>query len=168
MAAIGLIAGGTLLLRDRRPPVAPPAPAVAASSPIVQHPESQPDAPVVKTSGRIIWTGQARRGALLRFEGGSASAGSVYGRFPGGPIEVRVFPAERAPHRFTVFTSDERYATPVRAATAAGPALFSWDPRHITDLTLWERPGPANNWRRCMLRVNSGRLTACVIEWKRI
>jgi hypothetical protein len=35
--------------------------------------------------------------------------------------------------------------TPVRAVTAARLAVFSWDARHMMDLTIWERPGPADN-----------------------
>ena len=170
LAAIALIVGGTWLFRDRRAPdvVTIPPPRAVVADPMSLAPTGPaPETPAEK-SGRIIWTGQARRGALLRIDGGAASAGSVFGRFPGGPVEIRVYPAERSMRTLTVFTSDAKYASPVRASTAAGVALFSWDPRHLTDVTLWESPGPGNNWRRCVLRVNSGVLTASVIEWKKI
>ena len=178
VATIGLLAGGTLLFHDRQPPTAR-----TAAAQIGQPPESrpsavlpdaplradaQPEAPVARSAGRIVWTGQARRGALVQIDSSGASSGHLYGRLPGGPIEIRIFPADHSFRHLTVFTSDVKYATPVRSSTAAGPALFSWDPRHMTDLTVWEKPGPANNWQRCALRVNSNQLTAAIIEWRKL
>jgi serine/threonine protein kinase len=126
------------------------------------------EAPAVTASdGRIIWVGRATRGTLLYLEDGRASTGTVYGTLPGEPVELRILPAERSSDRLTVFTADEKYATPVNETTAAGLAAFSWDPRHIMDLTLWEPPGPANDWRRVVLRVNNAEVTACVVEWTR-
>ncbi len=124
------------------------------------------DRPAFRPGGRIIWTGHAPKGTLLTIEGAQASTGRVYGRLPGAPVDVRVFPAEDAAGGLTVFTSEEQYATPVRQATAAGQALISWDPRHVMDVTVWEQPGPGNAWGKLVLRVNSGQLTACMIEWK--
>jgi hypothetical protein len=118
--------------------------------------------------GRIVWIGRAARGTLLRVDGGRASTGKVYGALPGGTVELKIFPAERAARRLTVFTADERFATPVNEVTAAGPALFSWDPRHVMDLTVQEAPGAANGWRGFVLRVNSAQVTAFVVEWRRI
>ena len=117
--------------------------------------------------GRIVWTGVATRGTLLQIENDRASTGIVRGRFPGGPVEVQVFPADNTGDGLTVFTSDEKYATPVSETTASGVALFSWDPRHATDLTVWEEPGPGNEWGRVVVRVNSAKLTSCIVEWKR-
>jgi hypothetical protein len=149
-------------LPERTAAMVVPQPPIAASA---ADRGREQDLASTAASGRIVWTGQASRGTLLRIEGGKASTGRVYGALPGEPVEVSIFPAERSSRRLTVFTTDERYATPVRVTTAAGPAVFSWDPRRITDTTLWEPPGAANNWRRLVLRVNSGRLTACIVEW---
>ena len=118
------------------------------------------------SKGRIVWTGQAAKGMLLRIEDGRASTGGVSGQFPGRPIAVHVFPAVRDARGLTVFTSDARYATPSRVLTASGPAIFSWDPRHVMDLTLWESPSSTNDWRRLVLRVNSRQIEAFVVEWK--
>jgi serine/threonine-protein kinase len=167
IAALGLIVGATWLLRARQPsPTTGPPHVVAADLPAREEPPADP--PAEKSAGRLIWIGPARRGALVRIDGGVASTGSLYGSLPGGPVRIRVYPAERNMRRLTVFTSDAKYTTPVRASTAAGLALFSWDPRHMTDVTLWEMPGPGNNWKRCVLRVNSTQLRAFVIEWVKI
>lgn len=155
LATIALLAGGTSVLSSR-----------FSDRSVPRHGgDQQGIAARVPEEGRIIWTGQARRGALLRIENGTASTGKVYGTFPGVPVEVRVSPAEHTLRRLNVYTSEERYATPVRETTPAGPAIFSWDPRHMTDLTLWELPSPANHWGGVVLRVNTGQLTACIIEW---
>jgi hypothetical protein len=37
----------------------------------------------------------------------------------------------------------------------------------MTDLSVWEMPGVANNWSKLVLRVNTAELTACVVEWRR-
>ena len=104
---------------------------------------------------------------LLSIQKDRASAGSLHGRLPGVPITAQIFPAENAAQGLTVFTSDERYATPAREDTPAGPATFSWDPRHETDLTVFEEPGPANNWEKLVVRVNSPKLTSFVVQWKK-
>lgn len=166
MCSIAVLAGCAWFFRPRLNERASASvvsqPSIAATAaPLRQEQNEAATAP----NGRIIWTGQARRGTLLRMESGSASTGKVFGALPGEPVEVHIFPAERSLRRITVFTADERYVTPVRATTAAGRAVFSWDPRHIMDATLWEPPGPANNWRTLVLRVNSEQLTACVVEW---
>ncbi len=172
LGVIGLIASGVTLFGGRQPAVArtvpPPQPRPEAVSPQPDAAADSSEPKAEKSRGRIVWTGQARKGALIRIDGGAASVGALYGNFPGGPIEIRVFPADRALRRLTVFTSDAKYATAVRTATAAGPALFSWDPRHMTDVTIWEKPSPGNHWDRCTLRVNTSQLTASVIEWRKI
>lgn len=173
--------------RVRPPAVSPAAPGDSGNAALVKHLEkteqngkrARPSVaraagfrrdvtgrPAFTPGGRIMWTGRAIQGTLLTIEGTQASTGRVYGQLPGGPVEVRVFPAEDAAGNLTVFTAEEKYATPVKQATAAGPALISWDPRHVMDVTVWEQPGPGNGWSKLVLRVNRGQLTACMIEWK--
>jgi len=117
--------------------------------------------------GRIIWTGRVARGTLLRIRDGHPSTGKLYGALPGEPVELKILAAERSSRMLTVFTADERYATPENISTSAGPAVFIWDPRHIMDLTLWESPAQDTGWRSLVLRVNSPQLTAFIVEWKR-
>ena len=119
------------------------------------------------THGRIFWSGLAWKGELVELGSSRASTGNLLGEFPGGPVDVRVFPAGIGGRGLTAFTSDERYATPTTEDTAAGPVTFAWDPRHMTDLSVWEMPGVANNWSKLVLRVNTAELTACVVEWRR-
>jgi serine/threonine-protein kinase len=132
----------------------------AASAPVPDHRPAH-------VHDRIFWTGLARKGDLVQLERSRASIGNLLGEFPGGPVDVRVLPAGIGGRGLIAFTSDERYATPETENTAARPVTFAWDPRHMTDLSVWEMPGAGNNWSKLVLRVNSAELTACVVEWRR-
>lgn len=144
-----------------------PAPAAAVDPPVAAAPAIPQKAdPPQALSGALFWTGDAARGTLLAIENGQASAGKVRGHLPGDAVEIEAFPAARTPGGWIVFTSDEKYAAPVHRPTPAGDTVFSWDPRHATDLSVWEQPGPGNHWEKLVLRVNASRLTGCLVEWK--
>ncbi len=112
----------------------------------------------------VIWTGHLPASGLLTIDGGRASTGSLSGALPGRPVTVEVHPAEPAGAGLTVFTSDSRYATPTTTGTAHGDATFTFDPRHATDIAIFEAPNAQNGWDRLVLRV-SRKVSACVIEW---
>ncbi|HEY1336715.1 MAG TPA: serine/threonine-protein kinase [Bryobacteraceae bacterium] len=168
ISAAALLGGLALYSLPRKTAAPGPKPPIFAPAPPANRAATVKERSPGLHSGRIVWTGRAGRGTLLAIDAGRASTGNLSGRFPGGPIEVSAFPAESAAQGLTVYTSDAKYATPVREATAAGPALFSWDPRHQTDVTVWEKPSPANNWARLVLRVNSPQLTACIVSWRKL
>ena len=132
------------------------------SLPLVADPLEQRAAPV----GRVYWRGRASAGTLLEIEKGRASIGTLVGAFPGLPIDFHVSPASVGPMGLTVYTSMEKYAVPLIEQSAIGPVILSWDPRHQTDFVLWEKPGPANGWRRLVLRVNADELTGFLVEWR--
>ena len=167
---------------EKRTTNAPAPPQVAASTPMPRpRVAGAPVRETAETSGnkgdsgttrapegrRVIWLGEAKRGTLLTISGSQASVGSVIGRLPGGPVSIEVFPAENGPQGLTIFTLDARYARSEKEQTPVGVATVAWDPRHATDLTIWSEPGPDNNWDKVVLRVNTPRLTACVIQWRR-
>jgi hypothetical protein len=77
-----------------------------------------------------------------------------------------VHPAESGVEGLIVFTVDPQFARPASVNTGHGTATYTFDPRHATDLVVFETPGPQNNWERLVLRVNNPKMTACVIEWR--
>jgi serine/threonine protein kinase len=122
--------------------------------------------PIILPRGRVVWTGSAGAGTLVTIEHGHASVGTVEGYLPGTPVDVQVFPASTSSEGLTVFTVDMRYATPAKEWTSAGPATFVWDPRHSTDLFVWELPSPANGWHKIVLRINTPEVTGCIVQWR--
>jgi tRNA A-37 threonylcarbamoyl transferase component Bud32 len=140
---------------------------VAKPQRIEARPAEVVAAPAPPGHGELVWTGEAKRGSLIVIASGRASQGSVHGRLPAEPVTSRVFPGDYEKSGLMVFTTDAAFAAPEREATEAGPAMFSWDPRHATDLTVWETPGPANHWAKLVVCVNSAKLTAFVVEWTR-
>src|SRR5581483_12483074 len=97
-----------------------------------------------------------------------ASRGVVHGRLPGLPAKVEVFAAERGSLGLTVYTSDQKFATPVSISLPGfGEALLCWDPRHATDFVLWEKPDTTNKWKRIVVLVNTP-MTGYVVRWNEI
>lgn len=114
--------------------------------------------------GLAIWTGHLAASGLLTIDGARASVGSLTSALPGRPVTIQVYPAESTGTGLTVFTSDSQYATAATINTPRGPATFTFDPRHATDIVLFEAPSAQNNWEHLVLRVNR-KVSACVIEW---
>src|SRR2546425_8650164 len=69
----------------------PPPPAAAASPRTETTVRAEPPRP---RSGRLIWTGELGRNALLSFSPAGASLGWANGRLPGFPVRVSVHVAE--------------------------------------------------------------------------
>ena len=115
-----------------------------------------------------IWTGRVLRGDVLTIVGGSASKGMLHGGLPEDVGELQVYAAQSGDNGLTVFTSHPNYAKPFTLMSRAhGRITFTFDPRHATDLTVFETPNPQNGSQRLVLRINTD-LTACVIEWRRL
>jgi serine/threonine-protein kinase len=135
-------------------------------APVQPKPTEEPDAAPVKPpavlKGTMVWTGQMIKGGLLTITGTRASIGSLSGALPGRPVKIHVYPAESGAAGLTVFTSDSRYAV----ARTRGTATYTFDPRHATDIAVFETPGPQNRWDRLVIRINNPKTTACVIEWE--
>jgi serine/threonine protein kinase len=115
--------------------------------------------------GILIWAGQRPVAGLLTITGAGSSSGSLSGALPRSAIDIDVYPAEASRAGLTVFTSDPRYIDPSRVPTLRGTATFVFDPRHATDLVVFEQPGPANNWERLVISFRNPKISACAIEW---
>jgi hypothetical protein len=118
--------------------------------------------PAQPRTGLLIWTGRASRGDLLTITGNHASTGTLSGALPGGPVRIRIYPAVRTSTGITAFSSNAGHAS---VPVSRGAAVFTFDPRHATDLTLFEAPARENDWKRIVIRVNTD-IAACIIDWR--
>jgi hypothetical protein len=44
---------------------------------------------------------------------------------------------------------------------------YDWDPKKIAQLDVVEPPGPANNWKRLVLRNGGRNASVLVVNWQR-
>jgi serine/threonine protein kinase len=149
-----------------------PAPRLTAMSPYARPPlqigvhedDRRLSAAPEVVSGVMLWTGHLNAGEMLTIDTSRASTGVVSGALPQKPIRMAVYPAQAANGAVTVFTSNSRYVRPATVATPRGDVTLTFDPRHATDIVVFEHPGLQNNWARMRIRANLS-LSACVIEW---
>jgi hypothetical protein len=152
--------------------IAEPAAEVKAAPPAVEvetkvippAPAIPPDEPLIR-KGTLVWTGQAAQGDVLTISGTHASMGSLAGGLPGHRVTIEAYPASLTADGLTVFTPHPRFVNAVTTSTPRGRATYTFDPRHATDLSVFEVPSAHNDWRRLVLRVNKP-ITAFVIEWQ--
>lgn len=132
-------------------PAAPPKPAYAGPS-----------------SGRIIWTGQLERGAVLSIDGSHASNGAVTGELPGVPVRVTAYPAELSGRGLVVFSSSPR------GREAAGPqngwneTSYAYNPRRAASVIVTEAPGPQHGWKRLTVRADRQSIAVIIIDWNTV
>src|SRR6202011_5225167 len=107
-------------------------------------------------TGHLIWTGSLRKNAVLSFSPDGASSGVLNGRLPGGPVKISLQPAELTDSGIAVYSRD-----PDRSGAGGQPEKWNgwnvvvyhdWDPKKITEVSVVEAPGPANDWKRLVLR----------------
>jgi len=142
-------------VRPSSAPVAAPTPATNLTQP---------------RSGRLIWTGDLRKGGLLSLSPTGASIGVLNGRFPGFPVRINVQPAELVDGGIAVFSSDRtRSGTSEPPSTRNGwnVVVYKWDPKRTSDLTLIESPGASNGWRQLVLRNGNHNISVLVVDWQR-
>jgi len=156
-----------------RPPEESPRPVLVAAARIPASPPvaapAQPRSPAPVT-GKLIWTGDLGRNAVLTIAGKKPSSGFLIGELPGGPVQVGAYPAELSPDGLRVLTSNPKLATEprVEAASAANgwnKTHYIYDPRAVRDVIVEQRPEPANP-TRVVLRAGSRKLSVVVIEWR--
>jgi hypothetical protein len=145
-----------MLLSDLEKP-----PAIGALGGLKQPITPDPEPIPVPGPSMLFWTGQARQGDLITIAGNRASAGLLSGRCPEAPSSVSVYPATLEGGRLTMFTTDARKADSGPKLTPRGIGVFTFDPRHATDLSLFEVPGTRSG--RLVVRVNAP-LAAFVVE----
>jgi eukaryotic-like serine/threonine-protein kinase len=113
-----------------------------------------PVAPLVRKS-MLVWTGQAARNDLVTISDTRPSKGAVTGACVPSSSVFTIYPAAWAHERLTVFTAEPRYAGAPILTTPRGPAAFTFDPRHATDLTLYEARITQNGGTRVVVRMNA-------------
>src|SRR5262249_14193869 len=117
------------------PPPPPKSPPVAASIPAVAPVAASvtKTSPPAGTSGRIIWTGELARDAVLTIDGRKASKGSLSGELPSGDVRVGAYPAELTSDGLKILTGNPRYSQPrVEQPSAANgwqKTQYVYDPK---------------------------------------
>ncbi|MEO8125854.1 MAG: protein kinase [Bryobacteraceae bacterium] len=144
----------------------PPQSATAGTVEEVRTPEARTPEVRKAGSGSIVWTGNLPAGRLITITGSRASSGSLSGALPQRPVTVQIHPAEDGAAGLTVFTSNPEYATPTIVVTPRGRANFTFDPRHATDVVVFEEPAPQNDWNRLVVQLNNPKISAFVIQWQ--
>lgn len=143
----------------------------AAPPPAPRPSAGTPPAPAVYAgprAGRIIWTGDLKKGGLIEIGGNRSGIGSLSGGLPGVPIAIRVSPAELDRSGLTVFTAD-----PARAADREAPGRangwnalhFQVDPERARGVAVVESPNSANDFKRLVLRNDLRNCSVVVIDW---
>jgi hypothetical protein len=149
-----------------------PAPPLASGSPLVAvltAPAHFAGPPQLR-GGRLIWTGSLHKNAVLTITPGGASSGVLSGSLPGVPVKISLQPAELLDGGIAVFSKDpERTGAdqPPSAWNGWKVEVHEWDPKRIAEVSLVEPPGPANNWKRLVLRNGNRNVSVFVVNWQR-
>jgi len=141
------------------PAPAPPPPAPVAAAPATSA--------AVPTSGRLIWTGQLAKRAILSFSSTGASAGHLSGWFPPKlPVRVSVHPGELIDGGIVIFTKGEapRSESP-NPGNGWNTVIYKRDDAAAGDFEMLEAPGTANGWNQLVLRNGNRKLSILVLDW---
>ncbi len=142
-------------IQSAPPPAPAPAPPVAESKP-------KPVAPV-RRSGRILWTGDFRRGVASSFDG---HVGAAVGDLPGLPVRMRVYPADLSNRGLTVFVSGGRdQREPPGPQNGWSATSYIVDPRRAGELLILEAPSAQNGWKKLTVRNDTRDLSVILIDW---
>ncbi len=151
-----------MTLRAEAPVAAPPPAVTQAAVTQVANTPPQPN------SGRLIWTGDLRKGSVLHLTDHGPSTGSLNGKLPARPIKVSVHSAELLDGVIAVYTPD---ANSTRTAEAPGRrngwnvTMYKFDPKHVHDLSLVETPAEENNFK-LGIKSNNRPVSIIVIDWR--
>jgi hypothetical protein len=167
---------------DAPDPSVPPPPSIAAitlpaiETTIPRLPAPAPPSPVKRAeplprTGNMIWTGRLARGGTIQIFTDRPSAGHLSGALPGGPVQVRVFPAELTQDGLRVFTSDPKSVSVPEAPGAQNGwnrTIYVLNPRQADDIRVIEAPNRQNGWKQMTLRAERADHTIVVLRWERI
>ena len=149
-----------------------PAMPVANGSPlaaVLAAPAHLVGPPQLRT-GRLIWTGALRKNAMLSITPSGASSGVLSGSLPGLPVKVSLQPAELVDGGIAVYSKDPEPSDaeqPPSAWNGWKVVVYDWDPKRIAAVDVVEAPGPANNWKRLVLRNGGRNVSVFVVNWQR-
>jgi len=162
------LAAPPLVAREVGPSPAPALPQVITVTPPPKPLPKNP-APVMPSSGTLIWTGRLRKNATVILDGKNASFGALVGALPGRPIQFRVYPGDLTDNGILVFTASSQDAR--RGWDSPGPqngwnrVIFEFDPRAASGVEVEEAPAPSNAWRRIVLRCTNPKLSVIYLKW---
>ena len=120
------------------------------------------------SSGRVIWTGDLRRGEILTVDARGASSGSLSGEWPAGPVRIRAHGAELSNGALIVYTENtNRGSTPETPGPQNGwnVTVYRYDPERAAAVQIVEAPARANNWKKLSLRAQGKRVSVVVLDW---
>jgi hypothetical protein len=142
-------------------PPPPPAPATVAAKP------AEPARP---RFGRLIWTGELDRNALLTLSSSGASLGWANGKLPGFPITISLHPADLVAGGIQVFTRDQKLvsrAEPPSAENGWNTIVYKYDPKTAPDVHVIQPPSAANSWNQLVVQNGKKPISVIVIDWQR-
>jgi hypothetical protein len=122
-------------------------------------------------SGRLIWTGALHKNATITITPAGASAGVLSGSLPGIPVKVSLQPAELVEGGIAVYSKDPEPSDaeqPPSAWNGWKVVVYDWDPKRVAAVDVLEPPGPANNWKRLVLRNENRNVSVFVVNWQRV
>jgi len=143
-------------------PVPPPPPAPAVSQPRTTTPPARP------RSGRLIWTGDLARNALLSLSSTGASAGWMNGHLPGFPVKISIYPGDLVTGGIEVYVSDPKHSTnaePPSGRNGWNTVVFKYDAKRIPDIRILEAPSSSNSWNQLVLQNGKRPVSVLVIDW---
>lgn len=146
----------------------PNLPALSLPAPI---PNPVPtSAPVAPASGRLIWTGQLAKHAVLSLSARGASSGYLDGWLPSKtPVHIEVRPGELIEGGVMIFTKEgNSRSEPPSVLNGWNTVLYKQDIARASELEVVETPGPANEWNQLVLRNSDRRLSLIVVDWRSI
>jgi len=124
--------------------------------------------PVPPASGRLIWTGQLAKHAVLSLSARGASSGYIDGWIPSKtPVHVEVRPGELIEGGIMIFTKEgnSRSESP-SVLNGWNTVLYKQDIARASELEVVEAPGSANEWNQLVLRNSDRRLSLIVVDWR--
>jgi hypothetical protein len=124
--------------------------------------------PVPPASGRLIWTGQLAKHAVLSFSAQGASSGYVDGWLPSKtPVHIDVRPGELIEGAMMIFAKDgNSRSEPPSALNGWNTVIYKQDIARASELEVVEAPGPGNEWSHLVLRNGDRRLSLIVVDWR--
>ena len=146
------------------------APVRLPARPVATHPPPPP-APSLPREGRLIWTGDLRKNKVLTLSSGGPSEGALNGRLPGFPVRIVIQPAELSSDGIRIFSGDQSRSGKKEAPGARNgwnAVLYKWDPKRASEVTIVDPPGPANDWKKLVVRNGKSNVSVLVVEWQRV
>jgi hypothetical protein len=132
------------------------------------HAVSQPQL----RTGRLIWTGTLGKNAELSLTPAGASSGVLNGSLPGVPVRISLQPAQLVDNGLAVYSNEAEQSGANESPSAWNGWKVvidhNWDPKRFAEVSIVEPPGPANNWKRLVLRSGNRSVAVVVVNWQRL